>query len=144
MVRQLSDSDSVDEFERQMDRMVHQFFPHEHRARPRLWRPPTDVYETDSGIIVKIEVAGMKPEDFTISFVNRTLVIRGVRQDTDEKLTVHRLEIPYGEFQIEVFLADTFDANQIDARYEEGFLCVTLPKSRSEHRVPVRVASKES
>lgn len=144
MVRRINDSDAVDEFERQMDRIIHQYFPDEHRARPRLWHPPTDVYETDAGIIVKIEVAGMAPDDFTISFINRTLIIRGVRQDTEEKLSFHRLEIPYGEFQIEVFLADTFDANRIDARYEQGFLCVTLPKSKSEHRVPVRVASKES
>lgn len=144
MARQLVDPDSMDEFERQMERMIHTYFPHEHRARPRLWRPPTDVYETDAGTIIKIEVAGMNPDDFTISFVNRMLIIRGVRQDTEEKLSFHRLEIPYGEFQIEVLLADTYDANQIEARYEQGFLFVTMPKSKQEQRVPVRVQSKES
>ena len=144
MARQLVDPDSMDEFERQMDRMIHIYFPHEHRARPRLWRPPTDVYETEAGTIVKIEVAGMNPDDFTISFVNRTLVIRGVRQDVEEKSSFHRLEIPYGEFQIQVLLADPYEANQIEARYEQGFLFVMLPKSKSEHRVPVHVQTKES
>jgi HSP20 family protein len=130
VVRQLLDQDSMDDFERQMDRMIHAYFPHEHRTRPRLWRPPTDVYETEDGTVVKIEVAGMNPDDFTISFINRTLIIRGVRQDVEEKQSFHRLEIPYGEFQIEVLLADRYDSNKIQARYDRGFLYVTLPKSR--------------
>lgn len=130
MARQLLDPDSMDDFERQMDRMIHAYFPHEHRTRPRLWRPPTDVYETEDGTVVKIEVAGMNPDDFTISFINRTLIIRGVRQDVEEKQSFHRLEIPYGEFQIEVLLADRYDSNKIQARYDRGFLYVTLPKSR--------------
>lgn len=144
MARQFTDLEAMDEFERQMDRMIHAFFPHEHRARPRLWRPPTDVYETEAGTIVRIEVAGMEPDDFSVSFVNRVLIIRGVRQDTEEKQSFHRLEIPYGEFQIEVLLADTYDANAIDARYDRGFLYITLPKLREEHRVPVRTQDKES
>jgi HSP20 family protein len=130
VARQLLDPDSMDDFERQMDRMIHAYFPHEHRTRPRLWRPPTDVYETEDGTVVKIEVAGMNPDDFTISFINRTLIIRGVRQDVEEKQSFHRLEIPYGEFQIEVLLADRYDSNKIQARYDRGFLYVTLPKSR--------------
>ncbi len=139
MVQQLVDSDSMDEFERQMDRMIHTFFPHEHRARPRLWRPPTDVYETDVAIIVKIEVAGMNPEDFTISFADRTLTVHGFRKDIEAKLTYHCLEIPYGEFLVEVLLPGTYDESGIEARYEQGFLYVTLPKAKQEHRVPVRV-----
>jgi HSP20 family protein len=141
MARQLIDSESMDEFERQMDRMIHTFFPHEHRTQSNLWRPAMDMYETEDAVVVKIEAAGMNPDDFTISFVNRTLIIRGVRQDVEEKQIVHRLEIPYGEFQIEVRLAEAFDANQIQAKYEHGFLYVTLPKSKQEHRVPIRVQS---
>jgi HSP20 family protein len=143
MARQILDPDSMDELERQMDRMIQTFFPNEYTTRPRLWRPPTDVYETEEGTVVKIEVAGMTPDDFTISFINRTLIIRGVRQDTEEKQSFHRLEIPYGEFQIEVILTDTYDVNQIQAKYDRGFLYVMLPKLRQAHRVPVRVQTKE-
>jgi len=141
MARQLIDSESMDEFERQMDRMIHTFFPHEHHIQSNMWRPAMDMYETEDAVVVKIEAAGMNPDDFTISFVNRILIIRGIRQDVEEKQIVHRLEIPYGEFQIEVRLAEAFDANQIQANYEHGFLCVTLPKSRQEHRVPIRAQS---
>ena len=68
MAQDMVESDDVEQFERQMDRMLHAFFPHEHRSGPRLWRPPTDVYETDDAVTVKIEIAGMDPKDFNISF----------------------------------------------------------------------------
>jgi HSP20 family protein len=135
-------SDDIEKFERHMDRMLHTFFPSEHRMRPRLWRPPTDVYETDDSVIIKIEIAGMSPEDMRISFVERMLTVTGVRQDIDAKLSYHCLEIPYGEFRVEVFLSGTYLADNIEAKYENGFLSITLPKSRREHRVPVRVQSK--
>ena len=143
MARQMIDPDSMDEFERQINGMIHTFFPHEHATRQRLWRPATDVYETDEGTIVKLEVAGMDSDDFTVTFINRTLVIRGVRQDVEEKHSVHRLEIPYGEFQLEVQLPDLYDVSKIAARYDRGFLYITLPKSRQEQRIPVRVQVKD-
>jgi HSP20 family protein len=139
MSQQIIDPDSMDEFERQLDRMVHTFFPHEHHTRTRLWRPPTDMYETDEAVVVKIEAAGMDTDDFTISYVNRTLIVRGVRKDTDDKQSIHRLEILYGEFQIEISLADNYQADQIHADYDRGFLYIVMPKVREEKRIPIRV-----
>ncbi len=129
----------LDQFERQMDQVLHAFFPHQHRSRTRTWRPPTDVYETDSAVIVKIEIAGMNPDDIAISFIDGELAVRGNRRDIDEKLSYHCLEIPYGEFHTDVFLPGAYDDDKIEARYVNGFLYVTLPKSRQEHRVTVRV-----
>jgi len=40
-------------------------------------------------------------------------------------------------------LTDTYDVNQIQAKYDRGFLYVMLPKLRQAHRVPVRVQTKE-
>ena len=129
----------VERFEREMDRMLHAFFPHEHRRQPSAWRPPTDVYETDEAIIVKIEIAGMSPEDFEIAFSDRLLTVTGVRLDREVKQTFHRLEIPYGEFMVNVLLASNYAEDHIEARYENGFLYITLPKKEEQTRVHVRV-----
>jgi HSP20 family protein len=131
--------DDLDQFERQVDQMLHVVFPHQHRARTRSWRPPTDVYETDDAVIVKIEIAGMKPEDIQISFVDRVLTVRGTRPDTDAKLSYHCLEIPYGEFSSEVVLPGSYEEETIEAKYENGFLRIWLPKLKRERRVPIRV-----
>jgi HSP20 family protein len=132
-------ADDVERFEHEMDRMLHTFFPHEHRRQPSAWRPPTDVYETDEAIIVKIEIAGMTPEDFEIAFSDRLLTVSGARLDREMKQTFHRLEIPYGEFMVNVLLAGNYAEDQVEARYENGFLYVTLPKKEEQTRVHVRV-----
>lgn len=142
MAQELAESfDDLDQFERQVDNVLHGFFPHQHRSRPRTWRPPTDVYETDDAVIVKIEIAGMNPEDIQISYVDRVLTVHGNRQDTDAKLSYHCLEVPYGEFDSEVVLPGTYDEDAIEAKYENGFLRIVLPKLKQEHRVPIRVQS---
>ncbi len=129
----------LDQFERQVDRMMRGVIQHQRRSRPRTWRPPTDVYETDDAIIVKVEIAGMIPEDIQISFVDHLLIVHGMRPDVDAKNSYHCLEIPYGEFDSEVLLSGTFDEDAIDARYENGFLRIVVPKAKQEHRVPIQI-----
>jgi HSP20 family molecular chaperone IbpA len=94
----------------------------------RVWRPPTDVYETDDNIVVKLEIAGMSEEDLAITFSEGSLVVSGVRVDPAAKLGYHQMEISYGEFHTEVFIPLPVDVNCIEATYQNGFLHVTLPK----------------
>ena len=131
--------DDLNQFERQVDRMMNGFFPEAYRNRIRVWHPPTDVYETDEAVIVKIEIAGMNPDDFVISFLDRVLTVSGVRHDVQDKLCYHRLEIPYGEFQTQVQLQGSFSEDQIEAHYENGYLQITLPSVSQEHHISVRV-----
>lgn len=92
------------------------------------WRPPTDVYETDENVVVRVEVAGMKETDLSVSLVDRMLVITGVRHDPSPKVAYHQMEIRYGDFRTEVFLHWTVEQEDIVATYTDGFLQVTLPK----------------
>jgi HSP20 family protein len=92
------------------------------------WRPPTDVYETDEHVVIRVEVAGMKETDFHVSLVERLLVISGVRQDPSPKVAYHQMEIRYGEFRTEVYLHWAVERDHITATYTSGFLQVTLPK----------------
>jgi len=108
----------------------------------RPWEPPTDVYENDRGLVVQMEIAGMREEDFSISLGERLLVIAGVRRDPEPKRTYHQMEIPYGEFRAEVYLPWAVDAEQVEAIYENGFLRVILPRS-PVHRVPVTAGDGE-
>jgi HSP20 family molecular chaperone IbpA len=106
-------------------------------APRRIWRPPTDVYETDGHVVVKVEVAGMSVEDFSISFADRRLVIGGRRRDPVGKLIYQNMEIRYGEFRTEVRVGWALDEASIEAVYEGGFLYVYLPKEARRHRIPV-------
>jgi HSP20 family protein len=137
----------LDEFQRmqtRMDRLFNDMMPTIRwltAGKQTAWRPPTDVYETDESLIVKVEVAGMSEQDFTISLSNRSLRIAGVRRDPDYKLAYQQLEIPYGHFCTEVFLPYTVAYDEITASYESGFLTVVLPKVRIQH---VRIVEKDN
>lgn len=104
----------------------------------RIWRPPTDVYETDHHVVVKVEIAGMNEDDFDISLVDRRLVIAGLRKDPVGKLIYHKMEINHGEFRTEVYTNWAVDEAACEATYEDGFLLVRLPKV-TEHRVQLKV-----
>ena len=102
-------------------------------SRPHAWRPPTDVYETDSAIIIRVEIAGMRESDFTISLVERNLTIRGSRQDTTERRAYHQMEIAFGEFNTEVELPYAIISDKVEAVYRDGFLRITLPIAQPKH-----------
>lgn len=103
----------------------------------RRWRPPTDVYETDEHVVIKVEIAGMKTEDFTISYADRVLSISGIRPDQADKLIYQNMEIPYGEFRTEVKVSWPLAESDIEAIYEDGFLYVRLPKRSRERHIPI-------
>jgi HSP20 family protein len=102
-------------------------------SRLHAWRPPTDVYETEDAIIIRVEVAGMRDADFTISLVERSLTIRGSRQDTSERRAYHQMEIPFGEFSTELELPYAIIADKVEATYRDGFLRITLPIAQPKH-----------
>ena len=98
--------------------------------RSHLWRPPTDVFETEETIVVRVEIAGMEEADISIELHERLLVIRGVLQDVSERRAYHQMEISFGEFQTEIELPNPIVAEEVTAEYKGGFLKVILPQDR--------------
>lgn len=99
-------------------------------ARAHLWRPPTDVYEVEEAVIVRVEIAGMQEEDFSISLAGRNLTIRGLRPDQLERRAYHQMEIFFGEFLTEVELPCAVLTEGVSAEYRAGFLRLVLQKDR--------------
>ncbi len=106
----------------------------------KTWRPATDVYETDDSVVVRVEVAGVRERDFTVSLSNRNLVITGFRRDDEPKLAYQQLEIPYGHFRTQVFLPYAVEQEEISAFYKDGLLTVVLPKVKAK-KIQVRQAN---
>ena len=104
-------------------------------ARPQ-WHPPVDLYETPGELIVKVEIAGLSEEDFDITLYDGTLVIEGVRswKLSTDVTRFHAVEVRYGPFRVALPLLTAVDQERVRARYDLGFLNVTLPKM--EARMP--------
>ena len=109
----------------------------------RVWSPPADVYATAQYIVVKIEIAGLRKEDFQITFDHGILTVSGVRSDPSEKVAYQRLEIAYGEFMTQVHVPWLVDDDQIEAEYFQGFLFIKLPRRSLEHtRITVKYSEE--
>jgi len=101
--------------------------------RPPTWRPPTDMYELENAAIIRVEIAGMRENDFSIELNGRNLSIKGSRQDIAERRAYHQMEIRFGEFRIEMELPFHVETDQIQAIYNNGFLKIVLPKAHPRH-----------
>ena len=100
---------------------------------PNLWSPPTDVFETETKLVVRVEIAGMNEDDFSVRIDQNRMVISGIRLETPEQRAFHRMEIHYGEFYSEVDLPDLLDLNKVEAEYHDCFLVVTIQKALPKH-----------
>ncbi len=100
------------------------------------WCPPTDIYETEDAVIVRVEIAGMHDAEITISLDDEFLIVQGVRPDKPEQRSYHQMEIRFGEFKTQVSLHWAIDSTKIDAEYQDGFFRLTLPKAKP-HRIEI-------
>jgi HSP20 family protein len=96
-----------------------------------LWSPLTDVYETETELVVRLEVAGMRESDFEITFNNGILLVRGVRSDTPERRAYHQMEIHFGKFSTSIGVPEPIDLDSSVAEYKDGFLIIRMPKAKT-------------
>lgn len=99
------------------------------QVRSNVWSPPTDEYETETAYVVRVEIAGMREEDFEVLLENDTLLISGARSDVPDRRAYQQMEIRFGKFATSVNIPGPVDVEQAQAEYKDGFLTVVLPKA---------------
>lgn len=94
------------------------------------WVPNTDVYVADTGLVIKVELAGMQREDLELTIEGSRLKISGQRPDgcRGARCKFLVMEINYGVFESVIELPPGFDLSQAKAVYQNGFLRVDVPK----------------
>lgn len=93
--------------------------------------PPLDVFENDNAITVRLELGGMKKEDFDISLEDDTLTLSGRREwkTEDRRGESFRSELFRGAFQRAITLPCPVKADAVKATYADGILEIELPKA---------------
>jgi HSP20 family protein len=96
-----------------------------------VWSPPTDVYETETDYVVRVEVAGMRETDFEVAFDNGVLLVSGLRPDVPDRRAYHQMEIHFGKFSTAIAVPGPVDLDHSAAEYKDGFLIVQMSKAKS-------------
>ena len=99
------------------------------RLRGDRWLPDVDVFETKSGVVVRVELAGVRSEDLRVTVDGRTLRISGIRRvlDRSDVQRLHQMEIATGPFERRVQIPMPFERDEVSANLADGFLTVVLP-----------------
>jgi len=104
--------------------------PIRRRASPsgRLWNPAADVYRTDEGWLIKIDLAGVRADDMEIEVSNSNLRVRGCRRDTvyREGFRYHQMEIMYSRFEKNIKFPCPIEGASIQHDYRDGFLIINV------------------
>ncbi|HEV7798788.1 MAG TPA: Hsp20/alpha crystallin family protein [Pyrinomonadaceae bacterium] len=101
-----------------------------HRVRPsgRLWNPAADVYRSNDGWIVKVDLAGICSDELEIELEHSSLRIRGCRRDTliKEGFSYQQMEITYSRFEKTIQFPCSIEDASLRHDYRDGLLIINL------------------
>ncbi|KJR41076.1 heat shock protein Hsp20 family protein [Candidatus Magnetoovum chiemensis] len=103
--------------------------------------PALNVFEKGQDIVITAELAGIAPDDLSITVTGNTLTIQGNRKplELDEGSSYHRRERWSGEFTRTVELPFVVNSEKVEAKYEKGVLYLELPRAESEKAIKIEI-----
>ena len=127
------------QLEEQMDRALERAFA---TTSARLagaadaWRPALDVLETESGIVLRIDLAGVSSDEVRVVVDGEYVQISGRRTLSRAGQNQRHLliELPQGPFERVLRMRTPYDADAVRARLEDGILIVELPRAEGRTR----------
>lgn len=110
------------------------------RPSGRLWCPAADVYRTQEGWIVKVDLAGVKPTDVEVIIDGDLLRISGSRRDgtCGEGVSHYQLEITYSRFEKMIRFPRSIEHTSIERDYRDGLLILRLREEQEQARAASR------
>jgi HSP20 family protein len=103
--------------------------------------PAVNVKETDDDFIIELAAPGMEKNDFKVNFKNNVLTISSEKKNEHEEKNGNytRKEFSYQSFQRSFTVAENaVVGDKIAAKYNNGILCITLPKREEVKPQPER------
>lgn len=104
------------------------------------WTPAADVYETESGYLIAMDLPGIDRAALDVDIDDNRLVIRGNREisEANEK----RQERPRGKFMRAFTVPASVEQSKIEAAYKDGVLQITLPRrpEQKAQRVEIKIS----
>ena len=93
--------------------------------------PALDVYTTDTAVVAKAALPGVKPEDVEITVTEDLVTIAGTfMEETESKEAgyLHR-ELSRGQFRRSFTPPASFKADETKATFKDGVLTLTMPRA---------------
>jgi len=98
------------------------------RTHASAWVPATDILAQGDDLVIRVELAGVDPDDVDLSFSHGVLTVSGTRRPgpSDGSADFLIRERFYGEFRRVITLPEGTDADQISAEFDDGLVEITV------------------
>ena len=111
------------------------------------WTPAIELQETETELLLKAQLPGIKPEELDIQVSENAVFLSGEHQEetkTKEK-GVFRSEFHYGQFKRVIPLPATINRERVKADMVSGLLTLTMLKATPAlpHLIKVPLAAAE-
>ncbi len=107
----------------------------------KVFIPATDIIETDSSIVMLVDMPGVDEKNIDVTLEDNELTIQGnVDAKGPEGYELLWSEYQMGDYYRSFSLSDVVDRDKIEATYKNGLLKLTLPKA--EKMKPKQISVK--
>ena len=98
------------------------------------WRPPVDIYETNDGIVLKVELPGVNKDDVSVEVKDNVLTLKGERllDPAIKDDQYYRKERSFGKFNRSFSLQEPIKPDLIKAGFKDGILTIEVPRPEEE------------
>jgi len=106
------------------------------------WSPPVDIHESPEGLVITVDLPGVRKEDVSVEIKDNLLTLRGMRMtDTDVPPEQYlRRERCAGAFHRAFNLQFPVKPDAIRAGFKNGVLEIFIPKPEEEKTRQIKVA----
>ena len=138
----------VDSLHQRMEKMMEtvlQRHGHQGSGIPGDWCPAADLYETETEVVVLLDVAGIDPNSLDVVLEDDMLRVTGRRLEPALRRNckvLHHMEIEYGPFERLFAVPRNLDGDAARARLDSGFLEVRIPKPAGQEPGRVEIKSR--
>ncbi|MBE9214146.1 Hsp20/alpha crystallin family protein [Plectonema cf. radiosum LEGE 06105] len=105
------------------------------------WQPAIEIKETDSCLILQVQVPGIEPKDLEIHVSKDAVSIAGEHEEqkVHYETGIYRSEFNYGHFQRIIPLPICVEHKQVKAEIHNGLLTLNLPKTHTEKHDVIKI-----
>ena len=118
------------------------------RTHASAWVPPADILALGDDLVIRVELAGVEPQDVDLRFDHGLLTVSGTRRSGFEdgaEVDFYIRERFYGAFRRVVTLPEGTKASQISAEIDNGLIEITVRNGVSASRsTRIELANRSS
>ncbi|GAB6056368.1 Hsp20/alpha crystallin family protein [Methanobacterium movens] len=106
--------------------------------KTELQKPLTDVIETENGLVVKMDLPGVKKEDIDLQMAEDQIIIKTFFEEKSEEVKYLQKERSHGKTIRTLTLPFSIDVEKVKADFDNSILTIKLPKIEKEvHKVDI-------